>query len=156
LVFILDIHYIIIGDKMVDLPKEAMEMFDNENCDKEKPLAWIATVGTMGKEGNPHLAPVCFVKVVENDKLLIAINFATKTMYNIQTISKVAVGMAIHYEGYMVRGTGAIINKGKYFDLAREMVKKRFGDKIKPQAALLVEIEELYSLKPKPGSKRIA
>jgi uncharacterized protein len=140
---------------MVELPEEAIQMFNNENCDKEKPLAWIASVGVMDKEGSPHLAPVCFTKVLEKDKLLIAINFATKTMSNIETYSQVAVGMAVHYEGFMVRGTGMIIKKGEYFDEVKEMVKVRFGDKIKPQAALLINIEEVYSLKPGPGSKRI-
>jgi len=141
---------------MVELPEEAMEMFNNENCDKEKPLVWLATIGTMDKEGNPHLAPVCFTKVVENDKLLIAINFATKTMSNIETYSKVAVGTAIHYEGFMARGTGMIIREGEYLEEVKEMVKQRFGDKIKPQAALMVDVEEVYSLKPRPGGKRIA
>ncbi|MBM4242130.1 MAG: hypothetical protein FJ150_10815 [Euryarchaeota archaeon] len=141
---------------MVQLPEEAIEMFNNENCDKDKPLVWIATVGNMDVEGSPHIAPVCFTKVVESDKLLIAINFATKTMSNIETYSKVAVGIAVHYEGFMVRGSGMIIKDGEYFEEVGEMVKARFGDKIKPQAALLIDILEVYSLKPGPGGKRVA
>jgi uncharacterized protein len=140
---------------MVDLPEEAIEMFENENCDKNKPLVWIATVGVMDKEGSPHLAPVCFTKVLDTDKLLVAINFATKTMYNIETYSRVAVGIAVHYEGYLIKGTGAIIKKGSQYEQVQEIVKVRFGDKIKPQAALMIYVEEVYSLKPGPGSKKI-
>ncbi len=140
---------------MVNLPEEAKEMFDNENCDKENPLVWIATVGTMDKEGSPHLAPVCFTKVLDDDKILVAINFATKTMYNIETYSKVALGTAVHYDGYMIKGSGTIIRKGTNFEEVKEMVKARFGDKIKPVAAILIDIEEVYSLKPGPGSKKI-
>ncbi|MDD3454938.1 MAG: uncharacterized protein PWQ74_718 [Methanobacteriaceae archaeon] len=137
---------------MVKLPEEAKEMLSNEFCNKEKPLVWIATV----EDGNPHLAPVCFTKVVDNEKLLIAVNFASKTMENIQKGSKVAIGSAIYYDGYMIKGTGKIVKEGEHFEEVKRMVKERFGEKIKPQAALLVEIEEVYSLKPKPGSKRIA
>lgn len=136
---------------MVELPKEAAEMFNNEYCDKEKPLVWVATID----EENPHLAPFCFTKVVEGDKLLVAINFASKTMKNIQKGSKVAVGAAIYYDGYMVKGTGSIIKEGKYFEEVAKMVKERFGEKIKPQAALLVDAEEVYSLKPTTGRKKI-
>jgi predicted pyridoxine 5'-phosphate oxidase superfamily flavin-nucleotide-binding protein len=137
---------------MVDLPDQAIEMFNNESCDKEKPLVWIAT---MGKERNPHLAPVCFTKVLDKDKILVAINFATQTMQNIKSYFKVAVGIAVHYEGYLVKGTGSIINNGSEFEQVQKMVKIRFGDKIKPQAALLIDVEEVYSLKPGPGSKKI-
>ncbi len=139
------------GMKLVKLPEEAQEMLNNEFCDKEKPLIWIATVD----DGNPHLAPVCFTKVIDNDKLLIAVNFATKTMENIQKGSKVAIGSAVYYDGYMIKGTGKIIKEGNHFQQVKKMVKERFGEKIKPQAAILVEIEEVYSLKPKPGSKKI-
>ncbi|MDI9624096.1 MAG: pyridoxamine 5'-phosphate oxidase family protein [Methanothermobacter sp.] len=136
---------------MVKLPEEAREMLNNAFCNKEKPLIWIATVD----EGNPHLAPVCFVKVVDDDKLLVSINFASKTMQNIEKGSKIAMGSAVYYDGYMIKGTGKIIKEGEHFEETKRMVKERFGEKIKPQAALLVEIEEVYSLKPKPGSKRI-
>jgi predicted pyridoxine 5'-phosphate oxidase superfamily flavin-nucleotide-binding protein len=136
---------------LVKLPEEAREMLNNEFCNKEKPLIWIATVD----DGNPHLAPVCFTKVIDSDKLLIALNFATKTIKNIQRGSKVAIGSAIYYDGYMIKGTGKIIKEGNHFQEVKKMVKERFGEKIKPQAALLVEIEEIYSLKPKPGSKRL-
>lgn len=140
---------------MVDLPEEAVEMFNNEDCDKSRPLVWISTVGVRDKEGSPHLAPVCFTKVLDKDKILVAINFATQTIYNIETYSRVALGIAVHYDGYLVKGIGAIIEKGSEFVKVQEMVKARFGDKIKPKAALLIYVEEVYSLKPGSGSKRL-
>jgi uncharacterized protein len=140
---------------MVDLPEEAVEMFNNEDCDKSRPLVWISTVGVRDKEGDPHLAPVCFTKVLDADKIQVAINFATQTMYNIETYSRVAVGIAVHYDGFLVKGTGAIMEKGSKFAQVEEMVKARFGDKIKPKAALLIYVEEVYSLKPGSGSKKL-
>lgn len=139
---------------MVELPEEAVLMFDNPECDKKRPLIWIATVDT-GDDLNPHLAPVCFVKVMNKEELLVAVNFVTKTMAHIESGSKVAMGVAVHYEGFMVKGTSSVIKNGPKLEEAQKMVKARFGDKIKPQAALSIKVEEIYSLKPGPGSKRI-
>jgi uncharacterized protein len=141
---------------MVDLPEDAVEMFNNEYCDKSKPLVWISSINLSKMEGSPHLAPVCFTKVLDKDKILVSINFATQTMRNIETYSRVAVGIAVHFEGFLVKGSAAIMKTGSHFDQVQEMVKQRFGDKIKPQAALVIYVEEVYSLKPGPGSKRIA
>lgn len=58
---------------MVKLSKKIIEMFNNEYCDKNKPLIWVATTDN---EGNPHLAPICFSKVINKNKILISINFA--------------------------------------------------------------------------------
>lgn len=138
--------------KMVKLSKKIIEMFNNEYCDKNKPLIWVATTDN---EGNPHLAPICFSKVINKNKILISINFAKKTLGNIENGSKVAVASAIYYDGYLVKGSASVIKEGKYFDEVKSMVKERFGEKIKPQAAILVDVEEVYSLKPKPGKKKI-
>lgn len=97
---------------MVDLTEDAIEMFNNQNCDKTKPLVWISTVEVMDKEGNPHLAPVCYTKVINKNKLLVAINFANKTMYNVETYSRVAFGIAKHYEGFLIKGSRFYNKKG--------------------------------------------
>lgn len=141
---------------MVELPQEAVKMFDNPECDKNRPLIWISTFEVLENGGNPHLAPVCFVKVVKSDELLVAVNFVTKTMHNIENNSKVAVGVAVPYEGFLIKGRGSIIRNGSQFNQAQSMVKARFGDKIKPQAAISIKVEEVFSLKPSPGSKKIA
>ncbi len=140
---------------MVTLPQEAQEMLNNPNCEKNKPLAWIATLNQEKDIPTPHIAPVCFMKVLDEDKLLVAINFATKTLKNIETCSSVSVGVAVHYEGFLVKGNATIFKEGEKMEEVRDMVKSRFGDKIKPLAALQVDVEELYSLKPGPGSKKI-
>ena len=132
---------------------EVIKMFENVDCDKQKVLTWVATVT---KEGDPHLAPVCFIKPIDKDKLLIGVSFISRTMSNIKNGSKVALGNAIYPNGYMVKGKAEVFSEGKYFDDFKERIEKRFGGKIKPKAALLVNIEEVYHLKPAEGKKRIA
>lgn len=138
---------------MVAMPDEVIKMFDNPDCDKQKVLTWVSTVT---EDGAPHLAPVCFVKPVDNDKLLIGISFASKTASNIKKGSRIAVGNAVYPNGYMIKGSGEIFSSGEYFEDFNERINKRFGGKIKPKAALLVNVEEVYHLKPAVGKKRIA
>ncbi len=137
---------------MVTMPEEVIKMFENIDCDKTKALTWVATVS---KEGNPHLAPVCFVKPIDKDKLLIGISFAMQTAKNIQNGSGVTVANAVYPNGYMVKGKGEIFTEGPHFDDYKERVEKRFAGKIKPKAALLVHVEQMYHLKPAEGKKRI-
>ncbi len=138
---------------MVAMPDEVIKMFDNPDCDKQKVLTWVSTVT---EEGDPHLAPACFIKPVDNDKLLIGISFMSKTASNVKNGSRVAVGNAVYPNGYMIKGRGEITDTGKYFEDVKERINKRYGGKIKPKAALLVNVEEVYHLKPAEGKKRIA
>ncbi len=138
---------------MVKMPDEVIKIFDNPDCDKQKVLTWVSTVS---EEGDPHLMPACFVKSIEGDKLLIGIAFATQTITNIKPGSRVAVANAAYPNGYMVKGKGKILLEGPHFDDYKTRIEKRFGGKIKPKAALLVDVEEIYHLKPTDDKKLIA
>ena len=138
---------------MVAMPDDVKNIFENPECDKQKALTWVSTVT---EAGDPHLAPVCFVKAVGNDKLLIGVSFISKTVSNIKNGSRVVVGNAVYPNGYMIKGSGEVIDTGKYFEDFKERINKRFGGKIKPKAALLVSVEEIYHLKPEKDKKRIA
>jgi predicted pyridoxine 5'-phosphate oxidase superfamily flavin-nucleotide-binding protein len=138
---------------MVAMPDEVIKMFDNPDCDKQKVLTWVSTVT---EDGAPHLAPACFIKPIDNDKLLIGISFMSKTALNVKNGSRVAVGNAVYPNGYMIKGRGEIMTTGKYFEDVKERINKRYSGKIKPKAALLVNVEEVYHLKPSEGKKRIA
>lgn len=135
---------------MVKMPDEVIKMFDNPDCDKQKALTWVATVTD---EGDPHLMPACFIKPVDGDKILIGIAFAAQTISNIESGSKVAISNAVYPNGYMIKGTGNILIEGPHFDDYKARIEKRFGGKIKPKAALLVDVEKIYHLKPAEGKK---
>lgn len=137
---------------MVKLPDEAVEMFSNENCDKEKPLIWVSTVGT---DSMPHSVPVCFVKVIDKDKLLIAVNFITQTAKNIKMGSMVSVSVAVPYKGYMTVGKGEVYTSGEVFEEVAGRVKERFKGKIESKAAILYHIQRIYKLEPTAGKKEI-
>lgn len=146
---------------MVEMPEETIKMFENTECSKEKPVTWIATVTKTKTKGgeiieDPHITPVCFVKPINKDKLLIGIAFATQTLRNIEKGSKVTVGNAVYANGYMLKGNAKIFTEGELFEDYKERILKRFKGKIQPKAALLVNVEKVYHLKPVEGKKRIA
>jgi predicted pyridoxine 5'-phosphate oxidase superfamily flavin-nucleotide-binding protein len=138
---------------MVSMPDEVLKFFDNPDCDKQKALTWVSTVT---EDGAPHMAPACFVKAVDKDKILIGVSFMSKTALNIKNGSRVAIANAVYPDGYMIKGSGEIMTTGKYFEDVKERITKRYGGKIKPKAALMVKVEEVYHLKPAEGKKRIA
>lgn len=138
---------------MVAMPEEVIKVFQNPDCDKGKTLTWISTVT---KEGDPHLAPVCFSKPIGNDKILIGVSFISRTISNIKDGSRVAIANAVYPDGYMVKGSGEVFKEGPHFDDVKERIDKRFGGKIKPKGALLINVEEVYHLKPAGGKKRMA
>lgn len=137
---------------MAELPNDAVKLFSNENCDKEKPLVWISTVSV---DSMPYNVPVCFTKIIDNDKILIAVNFITKTVKNIKMGSMVTASVAIPFTGYMVTGRGEVITSGDLFDDAAERVKARFGGKIEPRAAILIQVQRVFKLSPTADKKEI-
>lgn len=123
-------------------------------CEKDSPLTWIATLG----DGDPHLAPVCFVKYLGDGELLIASVFLRKTLKNIEEGSRVALGvsfMSKGRDGYLVKGKAAVKRSGSLFEGFREEITALTKGKRTPRAVILVKAEEIYSLKPGTGKKRI-
>lgn len=123
-------------------------------CETEASLVWAATI----EGGIPHLAPVCFVKYLGERKILVANIFVSKTVKNIKAGSQVALGvsfMSNGRDGYLLKGNAEILEEGAAFeDFKREIIEKTKG-KRKPRSCILVKAEEIYSLKPYRGKKKL-
>ena len=124
------------------------------HCEATTTLVWVAT-----QDGDiPHLAPVCFVKSLGEGRILIANIFVSKTVKNIKAGSKVALGLSFMNngrDGYLLKGKAEILEKCAIFeDFYREIVEKT-GGKRKPRSAILINVKEIYSLKPYIGKKRL-
>lgn len=136
-----------------EIPKEVLAFFDNM-CEREKPLVWIATTD----KGKPHLAPVCFVKPIEGNRLLVAVNFIRKTAKNIKAGSLVAAGAVAFkegYDGYLVKGKGEVVESGPHFEEISNAVAEKTKGKRRPTAGLIIDVSEVFSLKPGTEKKRI-
>ncbi|MFQ5816227.1 MAG: hypothetical protein ACE5G7_07000, partial [Candidatus Hydrothermarchaeaceae archaeon] len=105
-----------------------------------------------------HLAPVCFVKNLGNDELLIACVFISKIASNVKNGSKMALGTSLRrdgYDGYLLKGTGEVISESELFEDFKKEITERTSGKRVPRGVILFTAEEAYSLKPFRGKKRI-
>ena len=130
--------------------EDILRMFEGD-CSSR--LFWISTW-----DGKPHLAPVCFVRVMDG-KIVVAYNFIKKTSRNVEKTGNAAIGFAERGEegffGYMVKGRAWTDYEGEYYREIKEFVERASGGKRTPVGALVIEPDEVYSLKPGNERKRI-
>ncbi|MFQ5800796.1 MAG: hypothetical protein ACE5HH_03635, partial [Candidatus Hydrothermarchaeales archaeon] len=70
-----------------------------------------------------------------------------------------AVGVAFKregWDGHMLKGRAEILKEGKAFEGFKKGVFERTKGKRELSSALLVKVDEVYSLKPRKGKKRLA
>ncbi len=135
------------------IPEEVLKAFDNL-CHPEKPLVWVAT----SSKDMPHLVPVCFVKALDDGRLLIGNVFISRTEQNIESNPRIALAVAFKrngWDGYLLKGRAEVLKEGSLFDSFKQEVLERSGGKRKLRSALLVSVEEVYSLAPRKGNKRL-
>lgn len=109
----------------------------------EKQLAYVATVN---KEGIPNLGPKRSMRILDENTLIYNENTGKQTLKNILDNGKVAVAYSdwAKLDGYRFVGKAEVFTEGKYFEEAVEWAKGKMGA---PKAAVLIHIEEVYTLK---------
>ena len=130
--------------------EEILRMFEGDCSGR---IFWISTCDDV-----PHLAPVCFVRYMDG-KIVVAYNFIKRTAKNVEKTGKAGVGFAERGEsgffGYLVKGRAWMDYSGDYFREIRDFVEGKTDGKRSPRGALVIEPEEIYSLNPGEGKKRI-
>ncbi len=136
------------------MDKDVRDVF-NVLCAQDKPLVWLAT----RDQDFPHLVPVCFVRPLDEKRLLIGNVFIKKTEQNLLKNPKVAVATAFKrngWEGYLLKGRANILRTGTVFEEFKKQIVELSRGKRIISSALEIEVDEVYSLKPGEGRKRIA
>jgi predicted pyridoxine 5'-phosphate oxidase superfamily flavin-nucleotide-binding protein len=98
------------------------------------------------------------VKVIGGGRLLIGNVFITRTERNVESNPRIAVAVAFRrrgWDGYLLKGRAEVIREGELFEDFKREVLERSGGKRELRSALLVSVEEVYSLAPRKGSKRL-
>ena len=116
------------------------------NAIKNNDLFYVATCST---EQAPNVVPIKCLKWIGNNKVLVADNFMKKTKQNILDNFNVSfVVKEVRKYPFQFKGKVKIYTEGHYFDEIIKMVEK-----YKPKSALVIEINEVYSVNPKnrPG-----
>ncbi len=127
-----------------------LRMFESECSER---VFWISTCDDL-----PHLAPVCFLRYLDG-KIVVAYNFIKKTAKNVDKTGKASIGFAEKGEkgfyGYLVKGRAWMDYEGRFYREIKRFVEEKSKGKRSPKGALVIEADEIYSLSPGEGKKRL-
>ena len=116
-----------------------------------------AYVATATADGVPNVVPIGNIKPLDNKTVIIADNYMMKSRANLEKNPKIAFVMhdAAKYP-YQFKGTVKIYRSGEYYDEVVKWVKETAPLAPKPKSAIIVNIEEIYSVKVGDAGKKIA
>ena len=122
---------------MVKMPADV-----KETLEKQKP----APIATASADGTPNVVYVGFLKILDDETIMIADNFFYKTAKNLEENPKVSI---LCYntdtnKSFQIKGSAEIYKKGERYD---EMTKWVLGvnNKLPAKAAVVVKVEEVYN-----------
>ena len=122
------------------MTKEMIEAINND-------LVFVATVT---RYGIPNVVPIGFARPLDENTILIADNFMKKTRENLEANPKISFVTKDSTKcPYQFKGSVEIFTEGKYFDTVTEWGQNAMT-KLSPKAAVLVKVEEIYSIQPGP------
>jgi hypothetical protein len=115
-----------------------------------------AYVATATAEGVPNVVPIGNIKPLDNKTVIIADNYMIKSRANLEANPKIAFVMhdAAKYP-YQFKGSVKIDKSGEYYDEVLKWVKKTAPLAPKPKAAIVINVEEIYSVKVGDAGKKL-
>ena len=129
---------------MVKMPAEV-----RETLEKQKPTP----IATADASGTPNVVYVSFLKVLDDETLMISNNFFLKTAANLEENPKMAV---VCYDSetnksFQIKGKIEVYKEGEYFD---DMLKWVHGmnEKLPAKAAVIMKITDIYEAAGGPGA----
>ncbi|MDI9624445.1 MAG: pyridoxamine 5'-phosphate oxidase family protein [Methanothermobacter sp.] len=119
----------------------------------EKNLVFVATASS---DGTPNVVPIGFTRPIDDKRILIVDVFMKKTLSNLEENPKMSIIVQNAKEHpYQFKGVAQIFKSGKFFEEAVEWAQNVMSE-VEPKSAILMTIEEIYSVKPGPDAgKRI-
>lgn len=134
---------------MVKMPPEVREVLQ-----KQKPIP----IATASKNGVPNVVFIGFLKILDEENIMIGDNFFNKTARNLDENPRISILCydAESKRSYQIKGSVKVHKSGPQFE---EMRKWVLG--VKPQmpakACVMVKVEEVFDSKsgPEAGKKII-
>lgn len=134
----------------------------------------VVHLATSSRDGNPNVVPIGLCRTISDHELLIVDVYFKKTRRNLKENSQVAIAVEALEElrAYQLKGEATIFSQGDLYERAMEIMKEqdkvretkisawrenrpdlaeRFEKlaerhhKLRPKAAVLVDVEEVYS-----------
>jgi predicted pyridoxine 5'-phosphate oxidase superfamily flavin-nucleotide-binding protein len=102
----------------------------------------IFPVATSSQDQIPNVAYIAYLKVIDDQTILIADNYLNKTRKNILSNGNVAFAVRDEEKGsFQIKGTAERLTEGAMFD----EVQKWVPDKLPKVAAVVMHVEEIYN-----------
>jgi hypothetical protein len=113
-------------------------------------------LATATVNGVPNVVPIGNIKPLDNKTVIIADSYMIKTRKNLEANPKVAfvVQDAAKYP-FQFKGTAKIYTSGAEYDKVVEWIKETSPLADAPKAAVIVDVEEIYSVKVGDAGKKL-
>ena len=115
-----------------------------------------AYVATATADGVPNVVPIGNINPLDNKIVIIADNYMMKSRANLEKNPKIAfvIHDAAKYP-YQFKGSVKIYRQGEYYDMVVNWVKETAPLAPSPKAAIVITIEEIFSVKVGDAGKKI-
>ena len=115
-----------------------------------------AYVATATPEGVPNVVPIGNIKPLDNKTVIIADNYMIKSRANLEANPKIAFVMhdAAKYP-FQFKGSVKIDKSGEYYEEVVKWVKESAPLAPKPKAAIVINVEEIFSVKVGDAGKKL-
>jgi uncharacterized protein len=115
----------------------------------EKDLVFLATASP---DGVPNVVPIGFARPIDGETILIADNYMKKTRQNLENNPRISLVTKDATKcPFQFKGKVKIFESGEYFDIVTEWGQNAMT-KLTPKAAILMHVEEIYSVQPGPDA----
>ena len=131
---------------MAKMTQRIKELFD------KTPTVVLSTATV---DGIPNAVPVGAKKILDAETILISDQYLNKTLANMKANPKVGLTFWQEREGYQLKGTATVETIGRRFEETVQWIEElsaKVGRPLKSKGAVILQIEEIYSITSGPGA----
>ena len=126
----------------------------NDDVKRILQSAQIWVLATADQNGVPNAVPIDFVKILNDQQLMLVSVAMKKTLANINNNNSAAVTVWYEEEGYQIKGKATIETEGPNFDNGVELVKS-LADYLDPTGVVIIDIDKIYVTTPGPDNGKL-
>ncbi|SEA30431.1 hypothetical protein SAMN05660420_01784 [Desulfuromusa kysingii] len=119
-----------------------------------------AVLSTASLDGKPNCVPISPKKIIDSQTVLLSDQFFNKTLANIKANPQVGVTFWEGEEGYQLKGTVTVETSGHRYEETAAWIEdlgNKIGFPLQSKGAVIMNIEEIYSVSPGPDAgKKLA
>lgn len=120
------------------IPKPIQKVVDDQK---------LYIISTTSSQGMPNTVYVKFLKIYNDNQILIADNKFFKTKKNLEENPKLAFVVLDNEtkKAYQLKGSIEIHKQGQVFEDAKKWVEDETNLRLSPKSAIILNVEEIYS-----------